>query len=64
MGFDAWLSAFGSSRNSLLISYQDRLSVAKYPAGYTIVHQGAQDSDLLYVLTGHLTVVQSRVSTK
>ena len=41
---------------------QDRLSVAKYPAGYTIVHQGDQDSDLLYVLTGHLSVVQTRVS--
>lgn len=39
---------------------KDKLAVAKYPAGYTIVHQGAQDSDLLYVLTGHLSVVQNR----
>jgi len=41
---------------------KDKLGISKYPAGYTIVHQGAQDSDLLYVLTGHLSVVQSRRS--
>jgi len=39
---------------------KNKLAIGKYPAGYTIVHQGAQDSDLLYVLTGHLSVVQSR----
>lgn len=48
---------FGLQDPNLL---KDKLGISKYPAGYTIVHQGAQDSDLLYVLTGHLSVVQSR----
>lgn len=39
---------------------QDRLILQRYPAGYTIVHQGAQDSELLYVVFGHLSVVQAR----